>query len=385
MNRLEIENFAFIEKAHIRFGDLTVFVGPQATGKTLVLELAKLTVDRVSVMEKFRRYGFQWENEREFLSLYFGEGMEGIWREKETVVKRDGREIPYPSLKSRKGKAGRFEKVFYIPAQRVLIFENGWPKPFTSYSPGDPYVVRNFSEEMRILADRLGTKVFPVTGRMPEKLRDLLNSSILRGAELRRSVKEMRRKFLLKVSGAELPFMVWSAGQREFIPLLLGLYWLMPSGAKSKREDVDTVVIEEPEMGLHPRAVESVLVVMLELLRRGYRLIISTHSPQVLELVWVVNEIKERIGRKGMAPERAVHYLCELFGAPPSSLREVWKSAVLKDYRIFYFRPDGDSVSVEDISRLDLSDERGWGELTSFASRASEVMAKVVSENELQE
>jgi len=245
-------------------------VGPQATGKTLVLELAKLTVDRVPIMEKLRRHGFDWENEREFLFLYFGEGMEGIWREKETVVKRDGREIPYPSLKSRKGKTGRSERVFYIPAQRAFVFESGWAKPFTGYSPGDPYVVMGFSEEIRQLIDSSPEDLLP---------EHLCENSVLRGARLKKSAKSMRKRLVLEVNGAELPFMAWSAGQREFIPLLLGLCWLMPSGAKSKREDVDTVIIEEPERGVH--SVEVVCELLKKLLDAGFRLIISTHSPEL--------------------------------------------------------------------------------------------------------
>ena len=46
--------------------------------------------------------------------------------------------------------------------------------------------------------------------------------------------------------------MVWSAGQREFVPLLLGMYWLMPPAKISPAQRLEWVVIEEPEMGLHP-------------------------------------------------------------------------------------------------------------------------------------
>ena len=63
--------------------------------------------------------------------------------------------------------------------------------------------------------------------------------------------------------------MVWSAGQREVIPLLLGLYWLMPSTRISKRRDVEWAIIEELEMGLHPHAISAVLLMVLELLTRA--------------------------------------------------------------------------------------------------------------------
>jgi predicted ATPase len=75
--------------------------------------------------------------------------------------------------------------------------------------------------------------------------------------------------------------MVWSAGQREFVPLLLGLYWLMPSTQSSRRGTIEWVVLEEVEMGLHPRAISVLLLMVLELVTRGYRVCLSTHSPQI--------------------------------------------------------------------------------------------------------
>ena len=87
--------------------------------------------------------------------------------------------------------------------------------------------------------------------------------------------------------------MTWSAGQKEFMPLLLSLYHLIPSGKIEKKPTIDWVVIEEPEMGLHPKAIQTVMLLALQLIKRGYKVIISTHSPVLLELVWVINTLKE--------------------------------------------------------------------------------------------
>ena len=76
------------------------------------------------------------------------------------------------------------------------------------------------------------------------------------------------------------------------MPLLLGLYVLMPLG-KIKSEKYNWVVIEEPEVGLHPKAISGVLAVFLELMRRGYKVILSTHSSQVLEMVWGIRHLVE--------------------------------------------------------------------------------------------
>ena len=44
------------------------------------------------------------------------------------------------------------------------------------------------------------------------------------------------------------------------MPLLFSLYWLMPSVGAARHKWVDWVIIEEPEMGVHPQAIQSVLL-----------------------------------------------------------------------------------------------------------------------------
>jgi len=77
--------------------------------------------------------------------------------------------------------------------------------------------------------------------------------------------------------------MVWSAGQREFVPLLLGLYWFASPTKVKRRGGIRWVMIEEMEMGLHPKGIEVMLFIILDLLWRGYRVCLSTHSPHVLD------------------------------------------------------------------------------------------------------
>ena len=51
MNELKVENFGPIGKAHVDFGDLTILVGAQASGKSLFLELLKLLEDKEAIVE----------------------------------------------------------------------------------------------------------------------------------------------------------------------------------------------------------------------------------------------------------------------------------------------------------------------------------------------
>ena len=47
MERLEVQSFGPIGKVSIEFGDLTLLIGPQASGKSIFLQLLKLLVDKI--------------------------------------------------------------------------------------------------------------------------------------------------------------------------------------------------------------------------------------------------------------------------------------------------------------------------------------------------
>ena len=94
--QLEVQNFGPIKTADITFGDLTVFVGPQATGKSVLLQLAKLLVDMPYIKKEFKRAGVDWEGKfAGFLDVYFGEGMHSAWNNS-TRIKYNGREEDLP-------------------------------------------------------------------------------------------------------------------------------------------------------------------------------------------------------------------------------------------------------------------------------------------------
>jgi len=380
MKRLIVENFAQIEKADLTFGDFTVFIGPQASGKSILLQLMKLILDNYRIRKTLKQYGFNWESNENFLRLFFGEGMDKIISKQTKIIEDEKKIIVEDILRQRKNKK---EEVFLIPAQRVLTIQSGWPRNFQNYEAADPYVVKHFSESLRILMEAglgrgTGSSIFPQEGRMKKAFRDKLNESIFFNAQINLDKSSPRKRFLLNIEGHNLPYMVWSAGQREFMPLLLGLYWLMPPKKISKREGINWVIIEEPEMGLHPKAIAALLLTFLELLSRGYKVIISTHSSIILELCWVIVNLKEK--KKG--PD----LLFDLFDLPKQpTVRKVFEnvlkeSATIKSY---YFKRENDGVTVKDISLLDPFVEEAeladWGGLTSFSSKASEIISNLHS------
>ncbi len=373
--RMQVRNFGPVQEADVELGDLTVFVGPQAAGKSLFLQLLKLLVDRPSIVPELRRNNIRWGSEpAEFFRIYFGEGLGEVWSE-QTEVLMDDRPRRRDVIASANVKESP-PRVFYIPAQRVMTLRDGLTHPFSDFRAGDPFVVKFFSENIhRLVQTEFVTRdqLFPAEGRMNATLRAALAQALFGSFRLQLDRREAQRKLVLQSASATLPFMNWSAGQREFAPLLLGLLWLMPSGRVARKENIEIIVIEEPEMGLHPKAISSFLLIVLELLRRGYRVCLSTHSPHVLDVVWALGILQQHKSRPS-----SVIKLFEIESDP--FVQKIARAALEKSLKTYFFPIDG---PVRDISSLDPADDdeevRGWGGLTSFSARIGDVVADVVA------
>lgn len=380
MTTLKIENLGQIKDASLSFGDLTVFVGPQATGKSIALQLLKLMLDAGEVQAEMGKYGLDWgHNLPDFLDIYFGEGMRSIWQEESTSIEWEGKPVDLPQMARRK-RPNKEETLFFIPAQRVLTLRDGWPRPFTDYTPGDPFAVREFSEKLRVLVEQefgASGDLFPQERRLKKEFRDLLQRHVFSNFHLKVDKFRSQKRLVLgpeQTKESSLPYMVWSAGQREFVPLLLGFYWLMPPTKVSTRDDIRWVVLEELEMGLHPRAIAVVLLLVLELVARGYRVCLSTHSPQVLDAIWALRQLK--------AYGAEAHTILELFEAENTqSMRKLADAAMSKVLKVFYF--DRENGRTRDISELDPSAEEegesGWGGLSEFSGRVNRAVASSAS------
>ncbi len=378
MPTLKIENLGQIRQADIDFGDLTVLVGPQATGKSIALQTLKLMIDAGQVQEEMNRYGLDWGGKLpDFLDAYFGEGMHSIWNAEQTRIHWNNSPVDLRKIAKRKRK-DKDENLFFIPAQRVMALRDGWPRPFTDYSAGDPFAVREFSEKLRGLVEKEfgGESLFPQHRRLKKEFRDLLERDVFSKFALKVDKVRSQKRLVLGTGkeGDNLPYMVWSAGQREFVPLLLGFYWLMPPTRNPRRGAIEWVVLEELEMGLHPRAISVVLLLVFELLVRGYRVCLSTHSSQVLDALWALKHLRENNAR----PEA----LLEVFAAPNTPPMLKLAADVLKKItKVFYF--DRDKGATTDISALDPDAEgeggAGWGGLSEFSGRANQAVARAVA------
>lgn len=76
-------------------------------------------------------------------------------------------------------------------------------------------------------------------------------------------------------NGASLEMQVSSSMVKELAPLLLCLRYLA--------EPNDLLIIDEPEMNLHPEAQVQIIEFLAMLVNAGLNIIITTHSPYIID------------------------------------------------------------------------------------------------------
>lgn len=388
--RLEVKHLGPIQSADVQFKDLTVIVGPQATGKSIFLQTLKLLVDRDQIHDTFKQHGTAFnDNPESFMEGYFGLGLSAAWGKKSRMNWMD-KPVVLPDYAKPSKSRTRHERMFYIPAQRVLSLPGGVTQNFGQFNYGDPYTLRAFSDAVHdLIQNEFGAKgeLFPGSNRLNETLRGPIQTHLFGGSRLKIDASDFTKRMGLHVDKKTnkktkpLGFLSWSAGQREFTPMLMGVYWLCPTTTRRKTgptagECIEWVVIEEPEMGLHPQGIAAVLLLVLELMRRGYKVVLSTHSPVVLDMVWALQEFK-KLG----SAEASVREIFELTATPDA--KKIAESALSKEYGVYYFGRDGLVRDISDLNPGAVDDaESEWGGISGFASRTNNAIAKAVAEHE---
>lgn len=372
--------------ADVSFADLTILTGPQASGKSLLLEVFKLVNDYPHILSTLRNYSYALEgrNANPLLEVFFGEGLSSLLTDNTQILHND-RIFSFEDMVSENqfvdGQTKNKESVFYMPAQRILSMPEGRPRNFTEFDLSAPYVLRLFSEVLRLFLQgelRNPETIFPMGGHLEDSVSDSFNRSIFHDAKVVLDEVRGQRLMKLKVGETRFPFMTWSAGQKEFMPLLLGFYYLSRHSVQNKANmsHHEWVVIEEPEMGLHPQAIESVILEIVVLLNMGYKVVVSTHSPVMLEFAWAFQYLKNGDS------DRFKQAMCELFHLEGDSAISIFDALKSKTQKAYYLSKRSASLGVTstDISTLDVcsKDEviADWGGLSSFAGRAMEVVGR---------
>lgn len=382
MQKFIVKNLGPIQNTSIDIGDLNILIGTQASGKSLLLQMFKLAKDRKSIIKRLDNYGFIVKsNADNLLNRYLGEGLSSMWQD-DTEINDNGNHYTSKESLIKNPTNSIVDKVFYVPAQRILSIADGRPKNFMEFGESDPYVLRSFSETLRLFVHGgMGGSnvIYPLKNRLKGSVKKMFNETIFHDGKVVMEEKAGQRKIAMDINGMRLPLMTWSAGQKEFLPLLMAFYCLSgPVQNVINPRQYEYVIIEEPEMGLHPLAIQTIILEIIELMHNGYKVIVSTHSPVLLEFVWVLNALR------GIPTAKNLDALSELFRlSPHSNTKEILTDIYDKKVKTYFFSRKEDKVISTDISSLDVMsdnvDVTEWGGLTQFSTLANDVVSKYIA------
>lgn len=373
MKNVKISNLGFLRYANVNIGDLTIITGTQASGKSVFLQMFKLMMDRCHILNTLEKYSYELKRTEDILNYYLGDGMASLLSSDTTMICDDSM-FSFDHTFVNYDDSLR-EQVLYIPAQRILCISDGRPKNFNEFDINSPYVLRRFSDEIRVFFQRQqkNDMLFPINHKLKETINDSFDLNIFHGGKVKIDERMGQKVMRLQVDGASIPFMTWSAGQKEFMPLLMAFYCI---GANKMEEGktYEYVILEEPEMGLHPKAIVSVILQVIELISRGYKVIVSTHSPVLLEFAWALQAL-----RGSSQINEALAKLLDIYEKENSEMIE---SLTGKKIFTYYFSRQPDGIYSEDISSLDAFceniNESDWGGISSFSSRASDIVSSYI-------
>lgn len=390
--KFSVANVAQIKKAKVEFGDLTVLIGEQGTGKSIFLQLFKFKLDENYIKQTMQENGESWETRRQnFLAAYLSNPTKSLWNNNSKIQLTEERNDSVLQTETYSNR----EQVIYIPAQRAIVIPDGWPLSYRNYALKTPFVVRNFSERIRLyLENKPKENIFPITGKLKQGIKEIINNAVFHGATIYQPTEQGKKELKLAIDGDvnnPLSYLAWSAGQREFVPLLIGCYELLPGGNKTKEKGINWVIVEEPEMGLHPKAIFSAMLLVLDLMSRGYKVIVSTHSTSVVDIVWAIKDIQ---AATQLDCRKKVDLLLKLFDITVQTgltqqyiqlMQKLMEKIVKKDFRTYYFTYAKDfKVISKDISTLDPGSEdlqiSGWGGLSSYSGHAADIVAEAYTD-----
>ncbi len=175
---------------------------------------------------------------------------------------------------------------YYLPAARGGIMETRGIISNSLIDIATPGGSEHFTKDSTfsgMIADFLKQIINYKEVRMPSReiaeIANLLEKEVLRGEVEVKSPAGGFPEFLYHPRGAEqgLRMSQSSSMVSELAPLVLFL-----RGVVKPR---DTLIIEEPEAHLHPRAQTKIAITLARLVRAGVRVIITTHSDWLLEQI----------------------------------------------------------------------------------------------------
>jgi len=344
MQKITIKNFINIHDVEMEIKKLTVIIGPQAQGKSIISKLIFYFSDIPKAIYRSMREGETFDQFHEALKEKFKVIFhEDSYRDKNFAVsyvengfafeikgiKKKGAyklnfNYPYKKVRLAFGEASallnrpdeqsqemgiaktigpnEFNLLFtksiidqlrctykactYIPAGRSF-FSNLDGNVFSFLSSGShlDFFIREFGGEYRSLRQRFQNDSVRQKGRtITDKSVDEIIEKIICG----KYIIEKGKDKIVDVNGRKLPLVNTSSGQQEALPMVHVIRSMLEMKTMTNR----FLVIEEPEAHLFPEAQWNVVKLISKLFNNEQRnsALITTHSPYILTAINILIE-----------------------------------------------------------------------------------------------
>ncbi len=176
----------------------------------------------------------------------------------------------------------RGRECLYLPAARTGIMQS-YLAITSALIQGTSFTrLKGFSDPTLsgIISDFLKEIALMDTDKIPDpyvgKVASKMEKILLQGT-IRKKFSKLNQppQYVYTQNGTEIPLMHSSSMVSELAPIVLFIRHRVGRG--------DLLIIEEPESHLHPEAQRKMAEVVVDLIRRGVRIIITTHSEYFLE------------------------------------------------------------------------------------------------------
>lgn len=333
MITLKVKEFSCIKQAELVLGDITVLIGPQATGKSVLSKLVYFFIQQIQeqhikVRQNVNFNGFieairanftewfpisAWGNKTFVIEFSMGEYKLRVTRTSYAEEPRDNLRVwASPLVREGYKTVQDLAKSLHSSAKsrpnhppELAGLEISWRLQDAALSAlsrlaGDDFVAfqtfvpagRSFFTTMgrMLLAFDQGRQLDPVTaqfGMMYASMQEELQMVHYSRDPMLKEIGEMlggeivwendRASFRCK-DGRTVPFSALSSGQQELLPLFM-IGWRLSLGRK---QGTGVFYIEEPEAHLFPESQSKLIEALIRRTPKKTRLFLTTHSPYVL-------------------------------------------------------------------------------------------------------
>ena len=298
--KLTVKNFGPIKDAELDLKKVTIFIGPQGSGKSALAKLVAICKDsdflamcyiganKETIFDFFKKYDAQYFLED--LTLYYETSdydftfkswnASGYFEFKKPISRSYfiGENPAFPHFESYKkflNSAPFINDSDLIPLKKCF---SDIAKNHVKYIPIERLMLSYVSDSLLSLlsADVALTKGFIDFGRDFEIARKSQNWVEIDFLGVRYAYQDNRNYVIHNESGTQLPLSASSSGQQSVIPLYVVVDHF------TKRLNTTTIV-EEPELNLYPSTQKDLVSYLVGKGIRGEnQLLINTHSPYVL-------------------------------------------------------------------------------------------------------